>query len=559
MAVDPTFMSFLNTQQPNTASGVTTTTKKNPYAQTATTAPTPGNSPVTATGAVNPNPVPKQASPNQLVTQAQQQPPTPDPFAAMGGGNYNWANGGWTPKNMASGGASGTGTIPNMPSTGTPGGAAGSPGYTQYLDQASAYKGSTFSPYQSMTYNPSQMTVNTPAMYGAYGGAAPTTVLPGQGYMAGNFGTTPFSQYQGNPGNISQYGGVDQSGVENLQQQQLMNMLQNPSSMSAQNVAQLKEIQKEQALELQKSGMSQNAERAAAQGRLGSGSQALQDSLLQDKANNALLTGYRDIDLKKMTQDRADLLDALDTANTAMNSRSNRSTSEFAQTLAGQQAREKVGLDAATSAQAAERLGLERTQAQELANLNQAKSAQELAALGLDKDELAMRDKQFAHTAQSTQFNDALKALGIEMDAAEFNAGENFKGYSSAAQDQKDRFTQELAMAGDAKDVADSGVNLATLKQGAWSDAQARALQEKLGLAGLDVDKMKIGSNEKIAAADNKTRLLDILLGNKFNYAQLGQQGAQFDKSFGLDQQKFGQQQADSDNLLMQWLINNSR
>lgn len=565
MASNPAFLSYLTQQQGPTGpngGGVNTTTKKNPYAQTAVTAPTPGNSPVTPTGALNPAQPPPQPrpssnqSPNQLAQQ--QQPPTPDPFAAMGGGNYNWATGGWTPKNMGTPAGSnptggGTGSIPNMP-TGT---SQAVPGYMQHLAGVQPYQGTQFSQYQNMTYDPTQLSVNMPQQYGQYNPYQVQTQLPTQGYQAGNFGTTPFTQYQGNPNNISQFQGPQTQAIQGQEQALLSQMLANPYSMNAQNVAQLKEKQKETALALQQSGQAGNAEAMAARGMYGGGQQGAIDAQLRDQANKNILTGYRDIDLQKMTQDRQDLLDALGAADTSLNSASNRATSEYSQLLAGQQAREKVGLDAATSAQAAERLGLDRTTAQELANYNQAKSAQDLASLGLERDALGQKENQFAFSTEQQRYKDALQALGLEMDAAAFNAGENYKGYQSAAQNQQDAFTRELAGATDRQAAADSALKLGGMLQSGWDSQQARDLQAALGNRGLDIDQQKIGSNEKIAGMDNQTRLLDILLSNQLGRAQLGQQGKQFDATFGLENKKFGETQKTNDNLLMQWLFQN--
>lgn len=541
MATSPSFMSYLQ----NT-SGVTSTTKKNPYGTTGSaTTPTAGNSPVTPSGTVNPAPVPKATQPAQQPTQAQ--PTTPDPFAAMGGGVF--VNGGWVPKNHPAaaqaqpqqGAGGGTGaTVPGLPA----------PGYMQHLAGTQAYAGTNLGQHQNITYDPMQMQVNLPNMYGPYQSYTPQTQLPTQGYQAGNFGNTPFSQYQGNPGNITQFQGPNQQGIQNQQEALLQQMLNNPYSMSAENVAQLKGQQRATALALQKAGMGQNADQAAAMGRVGGSSQMAGDARLQDQANSNILSGYRDIDLQKMTQDRTDLLKALESATGVMDSASNRATSQYAQTLAGQQAREKVGLDAATSAQAAERLGLERTQAQELANFNQAKSAQDLASLGLTMDKLKQGENQFAYGTEQQAYKDQLAALGLEMDATKFNAGENWNATQSAQTNQQQALQRALGQAADSQAAAESGMKLSGMLQDAWNNQANRDTQTSLANTGFGIDREKIAQTGQIAKMDNSTRLLDILLGNQYKNAALGQSADQFNKSFGLQSQ-------DQQNKLMQWLFGN--
>lgn len=554
MAVNPGFMSFLqggSSGGGGTSPGVTSQTKKNPYAQaqpvrSSTSGPTPGNSPVTATGSINPNNPPKpQPSPNQMVTQAQTPPPTPDPFAAMGGGNYNPATGGWTPKNMGQPAGQTGGTAPGQPAT-VPGLPA--PGYMQHLSGVAAYGGTNLGQHQNIAYDPTQATMTMPEMYGPYQNFTPQTQLPTQGYQAGNFGNTPFSQYQGNPGNISQFSAPQNQQVQAQQQALLMSVLNNPLTMSDQNVQQLKAQQRATALAQQQAGQSQNAEQMAAMGRVGSGQQTLNDNLLRDQANSNVMSGYRDIALQKMLQDRKDITGAIDTATGVMDSQSQRATSEFNSQLAGQQAREKVGLDAATSAQAAERLGLDRVGMQEDANFRQAQNAQDLAKLGLTRDEMLQKENQFAFGTQQQQFLDQLKANQLGLDVTKFNAGENWNAAQSAQTNQQQALARAIAQTEDARGASDSGMKLGSLLQDSWNNQMNRDQQAALAKEGFGLDRDKMAQTGNLAKMDNSTRLLDIMLGHQRGMAGLSQNDAQFNKTFGLQSQ-------DQANKLMQWLI----
>lgn len=505
MAINQGFMSQLQAG----AGGVTSQTKKNPYAQeqqmrTASSGPTPGNSPVTASGTINPNNPPKTQSapsPNQMATGQQQQqgqaPGSPGPGWTQG------ANGGWLPPGHPAAGGQGQQGQQMVPGLATP-------GYMQYLQGLQSYQGTNMGQHQNITYDPTQVNMQMPNMYGPYTQYRPETQLPTQGYQAGQ---------------ITQYQGPNQQAVQDQQQQLLMGMLQNPYSMSDQNVEQLKAQQRATALALQQAGQSTNAEQAAAMGRVGGSGQRTADARLADSTNSNILSGYRDIALNKMKQDRQDLLDAIEGATGVMDSASQRSTQEYAQGLAGQQARE-------------------------LGQFNQAKSAQDLAALGLDRDALLQKENQFAFGTEQQRFLDQLKANQLGLDVEKFNAGENWNATQSAQTNQQQALQRAIAQAGDNQNIADSGMKLGGMLQDSWNQQAGRELQDKLAQAGFGIDRDKIAQTGNIAKMDNSTRLMDILLGHQRGMAGLNQNDSQFNKTFGLQQQ-------DQQNKLMQWLFPN--
>lgn len=104
----------------------------------------------------------------------------------------------------------------------------------------------------------------------------------------------------------------DPSGTRNSQSALLSSILQNPQTMNASTVDQLKEQQKEQALQIAQQNQAQLDNAGIARGTLG-GNLAAQRANL-DAMMSAILTGNRDVDIKAAAQNRADELAALNAA-----------------------------------------------------------------------------------------------------------------------------------------------------------------------------------------------------------------------------------------------------
>lgn len=134
----------------------------------------------------------------------------------------------------------------------------------------------------------------------------------------------------------------------------LQRILTNPDQFSEENVRQMQEAQKEQALALQKSNLMKLADRMAAKGRSGSGYQGAQERRLADQTQSNILQGSRDIGLQSAAGNWNSRLQALQQADSADQAALKRVLSEedLSQTGVGSQQKQMaLALQAALSTQ----------------------------------------------------------------------------------------------------------------------------------------------------------------------------------------------------------------
>lgn len=221
------------------------------------------------------------------------------------------------------------------------------------------------------------------------------------------FDQTPMNSYQGDKlsdkqlpaymaAQISQYQAPGQAqGINDSMSGLMAKMIANPETMSDQNVAQLKEQQKEQALSMQQQMQAQGGQQAAAQGMYGSGAQMANDQRSRDTTLNSLLSGYRGIDLQKMGQDRTDQLNVMNAGQGFTNSLTNQAQGNYGATLQGQQAQANQNFQSQQSQADAVKFNLGRETAQ--AGINQAASASQQNArqFGLQAQQAQAGQNQF--------------------------------------------------------------------------------------------------------------------------------------------------------------------
>lgn len=232
-----------------------------------------------------------------------------DPFAAIGGGVF--VNGGWVPKDhpLAQGVKTSTKTT------------------TETRNGSEVGYGGLYAPPANAAYTAPDL------------GAPEISATPAT-YQAGQL--TPFASI------------TDSFADVNSQQKQaVMDALLNPS-MSATNVAQLKEREKEQALAMQEQLLSQAMQRGASRGTVGGGYTAGLERRIGSDALNSIIGSNREVDLAKMTQDRKDLIDAVGLAETYQQGTFGRGMGEADQRLKTEMSQEDLrkyaaqqGLDAA--------------------------------------------------------------------------------------------------------------------------------------------------------------------------------------------------------------------
>ena len=351
--------------------------------------------------------------------------------------------------------------------TGQVPGQTGGSGSSQYAEME-FFK--DINPYQA-----ERVDVNLPGMYDKYSGY--------------NFGNQPFSQYGFDPNRISQFQGPDQQNIQGKSNQLMEWMLDNPLSMSDQNVAALKDKQKEAALSMQRQLGSQNAEEMARSGRFGGGGYLAQNAAIQGQLARDVLSGNREVDLQKMKQDFADRKSVAELSDTMLTGQMGRATDSYRAGLEGQTERERGFREAATSAQEAERMGLDRAKYQ--------------------------ADEGFrGYESGRDQYRDALSGIDTQLKAQGMNTAERQFAYGS-------QFEKAKALAG----LAEGGAT--------------RDLQKYLAEKGFDIDRSKIASNENIARMGDatsrygidttaRTNLMDMATRNNQFFANLGQQARQF-------------------------------
>lgn len=326
---------------------------------------------------------------------------------------------------------------------------------------------------------------STPASGGQPAGAPAAAPPPYAGYQAPpgvQLGNTPFSTYQGTNIQVglpnaapatqfSQWGGFDE-GQQGASQQALINqILQNPHSMSDAGVAALKEQQKESASSIQKQLMGQSDSRAAARGVLGGSGNEGQHQQIASDFGQHLLGSYRDIDLQRMQQDRADELGALNASDALMQTRFGRANQGYQNTLAGQH--EQEGANQFQSQFGLNRAGLD-------FNVQNANA----------QDRRAVADSQF--NAQDAGLRRDIAQGGFNMDS--WNNDQN--RIYNAGNDAANRGTENRRI-----DV-----------------------QSQLGNAGIGVDQAKLAEQGR-----------EFDQGHQLDFLNYLQRGSQFDDQQGLD------------------------
>lgn len=135
------------------------------------------------------------------------------------------------------------------------------------------------------------------------------------GYKAGTLPTTPLPEYT--PQNLMS---PDMMNSEAMQFGLLQKVLQNPDAYSEENVRQMQESSKEQALAVQKGNIDKLNQRMAAQGRFGSGYGQAQQRRYEDSTLSNILQGNRDVALNAANLNFNSRLNALGSANSTIDS-----------------------------------------------------------------------------------------------------------------------------------------------------------------------------------------------------------------------------------------------
>jgi hypothetical protein len=327
--------------------------------------------------------------------------------------------------------------------------------------------------------------------------------IPGEAqFNAGNLGNDPFAAYNpyqfdqrgmptydaatfgtDTPGaydqtQFQQWQGPNMGNVGNLSRGQVEQMLQNPGTMSNQNVAQLREMQKEQVAQSLRDRQAQLSQQAASSGRLGSGYMNAQAQRAAEQGQQQLLGGARELNLQQARQNRQDTLQALDASNQWQQGEFGRASQGFQNTLQGQ--------------------ALQAGENQFGQNDAWRRSAFDLGLQQANADE------------QKAAYQSQAGARAFDFGREQAQAGQNYQGYGSQLQ------AQELSLQ---RALQQQGLNLQQAQQYASNWATQQGLQQQnLGRA----------SQERIAGEDLGIRR-----------QALGDQMAQFNKNYDLNQAQF--------------------
>lgn len=171
---------------------------------------------------------------------------------------------------------------------------------------------------------------------------------------------TDYNQFQ-----FDQFSAPDQKGIESQQQALLQQILSNPHTMSDTNVAQLKEMNKEEALAMEKQLGDKLSSRLAGRGLAGGGMENASRRRMGEDAMQQILSGNRAVDLEKMSRDRGDELSALGAADDVLGNQMTRSTAGYGARLAGQSAQAGEGRFAHQAGMDKNKFSLERALAGE--------------------------------------------------------------------------------------------------------------------------------------------------------------------------------------------------
>lgn len=324
-----------------------------------------------------------------------------------------------------------------------------------------------------------------------YPGYAPAPAQPGNStYYADDLGNEAFAQYLGTlfnvdlpnayqAGDISQWGGFDE-GPEGEQMRALIQrILANPHTMNDTAVAALKSGQKETADALRAAQTQAAGSAAAASGRFGSGTAAQSNAAVDSNFASQILGSYRDIDLAKLAQDRADEIGALEVSDALLNTRFGRASEGYRNTLAGQQTREQAAQAAAASGLDRSRLDFDVQNAQATDNRAVTASTQE---------------------AQRMAFQRALEQANINQAAAR-SGFDNWGMVNDQWNADQDRRV---------------GVYNADADRGL--EGRRIDLQDKLGTGGLELDRAKLSESGRQFDKGYQLDFLNYLL-NKDQFA----------------------------------------
>jgi hypothetical protein len=305
------------------------------------------------------------------------------------------------------------------------------------------------------------------------------------------------NSYQYN-GGINQFNAPNQAGMQGQLNSLMGYLFQNPTSMTDTGVAQLKEAQKETALSTQNQQRQMLDERNAARGMVGSGYEQAQLADQAATANDSMLRGYRDIDIQKMQQDFEDRGRVAELGNSMLTGEMDRATSAYDRTLAGQR---------------------------EIEN-----ARQEQARSGIDR------------------YNAQLSGQRLGLDAGRFNADEQYRAFESAAARQEQAL--RAAIATDASGQAGGQQRLAQnqLIANTYNSLLDDDTKRTLGQAGIDVDRLRIMSQEQIARMDDTTRRAIARAQNALGFAELSSRNNQFNQTMSFNREG-------RDINLWQWLI----
>lgn len=165
-------------------------------------------------------------------------------------------------------------------------------------------------------------------------------------------------------------------------------ILQNPLSMSAQNVNQLKEINKEQELDIMRQLQDQAGQGAAGRGTYGGGNFQGAQRDIADRATGNITRGNREVDLRKMVQDQEDRFRAAEFGRTGRQLQSDENYRGY-ETQANQV---NFALQRALS-----QAGLDQNSIDQMLRAWQVATQSQLGRDGmtLDKDRLAEQRRQF--------------------------------------------------------------------------------------------------------------------------------------------------------------------
>ena len=453
------------------------------------------------------------------------QPPTPPPVdrnaivqGLMKGSGMNeadataWAerNGYFNPQQqeqqrMAAMGQGAGGTTPG----GT--GGTGATG-TGRFDSVQDYQKTSFEGINSPIYDPTKVNVNLPGMYDGYGGYNFQTQLPQQGY-------------QFDPSRIGQFQGPNQSQTQGGVNQIMQGLLQNPTSMTDAGVSQLKAKQQELALQNQRANEQRMQEQMAQRGMMGGGQNAAMQAAIMSQANKDLLSGYRDVDLKKMEQDFLDKNTVATLGDTLMTGEMGRSTDAYRARLEGEAERE-------------------------LGYRSEDTSRQNLAGLGLERDAMGATDARAVADSRRNQYVDALSGIETQLKGEKLNQDERFKGFDSQSDAVKNEMTRRIASSNENQFGYGAQMDKAKALAGLDESGATRDLQKYLAEKGFGVDMAKIASGEGIAKMGDATNRYGINMDFVNSALNRGQQGSQFNQTLGFNQQ--GQ-----DNEFFKWLFQN--